>query len=147
MADNLAITPGSGATVAADEIGGVLYQRNKLIHGVNGTNDGDVSRANGFPVQHAVPASKAGVVTKAYSVFTGSFADLSITGVSGKTRMHVWNDTDGILALSEDAGTTTHEVVPPKADGYIDLLVGTTAIYGKYLSAPTAGNVYFRPEA
>jgi hypothetical protein len=36
MADNLPVTPGTGATVAADEIGGVLHQRVKLSLGVDG---------------------------------------------------------------------------------------------------------------
>lgn len=51
MADNLDVTIGSGATVGADEITSVKYQRIKLIHGADGTNDGDVSTANGLPVQ------------------------------------------------------------------------------------------------
>ena len=50
MADNVAITPGSGATIAADEIGGVKYQRVKLVHGADGANAGDVSSDNPFPV-------------------------------------------------------------------------------------------------
>lgn len=37
MADNIAVTPGSGATVAADDIGGVLFQRVKLALGADGT--------------------------------------------------------------------------------------------------------------
>jgi len=37
MADNVGYTPGSGALVAADEIDGVLFQRMKLTHGVDGT--------------------------------------------------------------------------------------------------------------
>lgn len=37
MSDNVAITPGSGATVAADNIGGALYQRVKLALGADGT--------------------------------------------------------------------------------------------------------------
>ena len=48
MADNVGYTPGSGATVAADEIGGVLYQRVKPTHGVDGTAV-DVSEANPLP--------------------------------------------------------------------------------------------------
>lgn len=36
MADNIAVTPGSGATVAADEVGGALYQRVKLAVGADG---------------------------------------------------------------------------------------------------------------
>lgn len=51
MADNTTINPGSGGvTVGDDDIGGVKYQRIKLIHGVDGTNDGDVSRSNPLPV-------------------------------------------------------------------------------------------------
>ncbi len=53
MAENVAITPGSGDTVGADDISSVKYQRIKLIHGDDGTNDGDVSTANGLPVKQA----------------------------------------------------------------------------------------------
>jgi hypothetical protein len=37
MADNISVTPGTGATVAADNIGGVLHQRVKLSLGADGT--------------------------------------------------------------------------------------------------------------
>lgn len=50
-ADNIAITPGTGATAAADDIGGVLYQRVKLIHGADSVNAGDVAVTNPLPVQ------------------------------------------------------------------------------------------------
>jgi len=49
MADNVGYTPGSGATVAADEIGGVLHQRVKLGIGDDGVAV-DVSTANPMPV-------------------------------------------------------------------------------------------------
>ncbi|NBW12386.1 MAG: hypothetical protein EBR82_30575 [Caulobacteraceae bacterium] len=51
MPDNVGYTPGSGATIAADEIGTALYQRMKLIYGDDGVNAGDVSINNGLPVQ------------------------------------------------------------------------------------------------
>jgi hypothetical protein len=58
VADNIAITPGSGAIVAADDIGGVLYQRVKLDVGADGASvaasgdagnglDVDVTRVSG----------------------------------------------------------------------------------------------------
>jgi len=50
MPDNVGITPGSGAIAAADDIGGALYQRIKLIHGDDGINAGDVSSNNPMPV-------------------------------------------------------------------------------------------------
>lgn len=49
MADNLAYTPGSGASVATDEIGGVHYQRIKLATGEDGTAN-DVSADAPLPV-------------------------------------------------------------------------------------------------
>ena len=49
MADNIAVTPGTGATIAADDIGGVLVQRVKATWGVDGTAT-DVSAANPLPV-------------------------------------------------------------------------------------------------
>lgn len=51
MADDIGYTPGSGATIAADDIGGVLHQRIKMVVGADGVSDGDVSLANPMPVQ------------------------------------------------------------------------------------------------
>ncbi len=54
MADNTTLNAGSGGdTIAADEISSVKYQRGKLIFGADGTNAGDVSTTNGFPIQLA----------------------------------------------------------------------------------------------
>ena len=49
MADNVGYTPGSGAVVAADDIGGVLHQRVKIGIGENGSAV-DVSSENPMPV-------------------------------------------------------------------------------------------------
>jgi hypothetical protein len=49
MPDNVGYTPGSGATVAADEIGGALHQRVKIGVGTDGTAV-DVSDTNPLPV-------------------------------------------------------------------------------------------------
>ena len=51
MADNIGYTPGSGAIIAADDVGGALLQRIKVVVGADGVNDGDVSLANPMPVQ------------------------------------------------------------------------------------------------
>ena len=48
MADNVDYTPGVGATIAADEIGGVLHQRVKVGIGQDGTAT-DISSANPMP--------------------------------------------------------------------------------------------------
>jgi len=49
MPDNVAYTPGAGATIAADEIAGVLYQRVKPVTGVDGMAS-DVSQQNPMPI-------------------------------------------------------------------------------------------------
>ena len=53
MADNVSVSAGSyTATVAADDIGGVHYQRSKLVWGPDGTaNDADVASGKPLPVQ------------------------------------------------------------------------------------------------
>lgn len=48
MSDNVGYTPGTGATIAADNVGGALHQRVKLTSGADGTAV-DVSPANPLP--------------------------------------------------------------------------------------------------
>ena len=51
MADNTTINSMAGGDViASDDIGGVKYQRIKLVYGADGTNDGDVAMSNPLPV-------------------------------------------------------------------------------------------------
>jgi hypothetical protein len=52
LADNFVANAGSGgSTFASDDISSVQYPRIKLVHGADGTNDGDVSTANPMPVR------------------------------------------------------------------------------------------------
>jgi hypothetical protein len=50
MPDNVAYTPGAGATIAADDIDGVLYQRVKVTHGVDGVAH-ETSDSNPYPIK------------------------------------------------------------------------------------------------
>ena len=54
MADNVGYTPGVGATVAADEIAGALYQRVKIGIGDDGAA-ADLSTTNPMPITAPVP--------------------------------------------------------------------------------------------
>jgi len=59
MADNTTLNSASGGdTIASDDIGGVKFQRVKLIHGADGVNAGDVSNANPLPVSNPNPLFK-----------------------------------------------------------------------------------------
>jgi hypothetical protein len=52
VADNVAITAGSGTSIAADDISSVFYQRVKVTWGPDGTaNDADVATGKPLPVQ------------------------------------------------------------------------------------------------
>lgn len=52
MVDNVAITAGTGTTIAADDVGGALHQRVKATWGPDGTgNDIDVATGKPLPVQ------------------------------------------------------------------------------------------------
>lgn len=52
MVDNVSITEGSGTQIAADDVGGVKYQRIKVSTGEDGVAN-DVSSANPLPNQHS----------------------------------------------------------------------------------------------
>lgn len=49
ITDNVAITAGAGTSVATDDIGGVQYQRTKVVWGVDGAA-ADASASNPLPV-------------------------------------------------------------------------------------------------
>lgn len=52
MTDTFVTNAGSGGnTFASDDISSVHYPRIKLVHGADGTNDGDISTANPLPVR------------------------------------------------------------------------------------------------
>lgn len=70
MADNVGYTPGTGATVAADDIGSVLFQRIKIVHGADGTNDGDVSATN--PIPASVPGAQSVTIMSVTTAATGT---------------------------------------------------------------------------
>jgi hypothetical protein len=60
MADNVGYTPGSGAIIATDDVGGVQHQRIKISLGSDGVDDGMVSSANPMPITTASPLSVTG---------------------------------------------------------------------------------------
>lgn len=87
MADNVGYTPGTGATVAADEIGGVLHQRVKIGIGADGTAV-DVSESNPMPM------SAYGELIEAIEALRFTVASLtrtlnaSIPDASGRQRIN-----------------------------------------------------------
>lgn len=87
MADNLSITQGTGTTIAADDIGGVLYQRIKATHGADGSAT-DVSSASPMPVTLANTGANATPVV----VDLGANNDVTITGTVAVTQSGTWDE-------------------------------------------------------
>lgn len=83
MADNIAVTPGSGATIGADDIAGVLVQRVKMTFGPDGTaNDVDNSSGKRLPVT-AVHDTSA--VSNAGTALTPKFAKIAVSSSGANT--------------------------------------------------------------
>lgn len=77
MADNVAITAGSGTTIAADDIAGVLHQRVKISQGADGSAT-DVSSA--APLQ--VTLANTGANATPVVVDLGANNDVTVTSIS-----------------------------------------------------------------
>lgn len=111
MADNVAITAGSGTTIAADDVSGVLYQRVKLAQGADGSAT-DVSSASPLQVTLANTGANATPVV----VDLGVNNDVTVTGTVAVTQSGTWDEVgindsgnsitvdDGGLTLSIDDG-------------------------------------------
>jgi hypothetical protein len=81
MADNVTVTPGTGVSVASDDIGGVQHQRVKVEWGADGVAQ-DVTAANPLPVSVAAKqAPTAGTIVNATSTITAT----DLTGIGGAT--------------------------------------------------------------
>ena len=122
MADNIAVTPGTGATIAADDVGGVLVQRVKATWGVDGTAT-DVSAASPLPVSLG-----AGTAT-----------------VGGVTRVPSAAQTMPSRARIASAATTNATSVKASAGGVYHIVAANMATSARFLklydkaSAPTVG--------
>lgn len=120
MTDNTRINPANandgGDVIATDDIGGVKYQRVKLIHGADGANDGDISTANPLPVEFPADSlsrdsfSRLRVSTPNYlfdAQLTYDLQPLVFEAVTAETGATVAHDTTNRCALFTLSGTPT----------------------------------------
>lgn len=91
MPDNVSF---GAYTAAADDIGGVMFQRFKLVIGADGANDGDVSSANPVPVRFGDSGYRSAVTvtrpanTTAYAANDVVGGVITFAGI-GPTAGHV----------------------------------------------------------
>lgn len=103
MADNVAITPGTGENIAADDIGGVKVQRVKLTLGADGVNDGDVSSANPIPagvIQNKVASTGNSSTSNLSAAATFTGTGISTSGFSA-VQVSFIADKSCILQIQE----------------------------------------------
>lgn len=127
MADNVAITAGSGTTIAADDIGGVLHQRVKISQGADGAAT-DVSAsaplqvslantgANATPVVVDLGANNDVTVTGTVAVTDNSGSltvdnpQLSVVGgglEATALRVTLASDSTGVVSVDDNGGSLT----------------------------------------
>jgi hypothetical protein len=115
MADNVAITPGSGAIAAADDIGGVLYQRVKVSHGADGSAT-DTSVSDPLPIAaygELVEAIEA--MRMAVQALTRTIGLVTVDPATGRLRAEVVQATAAnllatvSLAASQTLGTLSNQ--------------------------------------
>lgn len=118
MADDVLLNPGTGGdTIAADDIGGIKFQRVKLVHGANGVNAGDVAAANALPVSEPRPsaASLANVTASASNVTL-------LASNAARRGAYFFNDSTAALYLKFGATASTSSfTVKLAAAGYFEL--------------------------
>lgn len=134
MADNVAITAGSGTSVATDDIGGVHHQRVKLGLGADGTAVDAVAGAGavGTGVQRVTLASDDPAVTSLAVLDDWDESDRAKTNIivgqagvdggSGAVTAKTQRVTSGALEYETVAASQTDQVL------------GATGAAGDYLS-------------
>lgn len=151
MADNVGYTPGVGAEVAADEIGGVLYQRVKVNFGADGSTT-DVSAGNPLPVSLPGSVAVTGPLTDAQlraaavpitatslPLPTGSATEATLAAVNAKvpalsTRV-LDNESPGVpvRGIGQEIWTSSFSSVGASVldSQFITPIVGTGVTYNQ----------------
>lgn len=135
MADNVGYTPGTGETIATDDIGGVQYQRVKPVWGVDGVAN-DVNATTPMPVEvigelvQAIEAMRMAINTLTRSVgmaqvnpATGrmlvdpSGTTQTVTGTISALQSGTWNINNLTQLGGATATTVPQSVERTAADG------------------------------
>lgn len=106
MADNVGYTPGTGATIAADEIGGVLYQRVKAVYGA----DGSAADMDEKPATDAkIDALIASAATEATTEAMRALVEIIRGAIYAEDTQHTDGDP-GFLILAQRRDSDTSSV-------------------------------------
>jgi len=132
MADGVAVTPGVGATIATDDIGGQQYQRVKMVLGADGVNGGDVASGNPMPVTGSV------------TVDMGANNDVRITDGTDVADVVAVDGSNGLVVVCPSHVSTGNSTTTPLAGGatftgaweeVTNYGIITTSVYASHASA------------
>ncbi len=146
-ADNMTVSQGSGKTIAADDIGGVLWQRFKLGVGADGSatdlSFGQAAASASLPAVISSDEVSYAASSYAESSITGSYTT-ALTDSNGKRACDVRNTTDADLVVSWDGGTTGYTIPSgfekPFNWGVISRKESSN-LSVKYVTNPTTGSL------
>lgn len=142
MADNVGYTPGSGATIAADDISGVLYQRVKIGVGADGSAT-DVSSSNPMPVSGSVGVSDPsattayGPVTTANTVLFSAVDTANIQSIQLQIGGAI--SAGGIYLQASNDGTTYQ---PVQGTTFNNIQTVDTVFAPDLLNIPVTGRFF-----
>lgn len=125
MADNSVLNAGVGGdTYASDDIAslGAKVQRIKLIHGIDGTSDGDVAKTNPLPVRQ-------NGTTTAFTNTGASVATVTVLA-SNAARLRAWlfNDSTSPCYIKYGAVAASNSCTKRLLPGEFHAIDGYTGI-------------------
>jgi hypothetical protein len=123
VADDIVLNPGiGGATVGADLIGGVDYQRIKLIHGADGVNAGDVAAANPLPVR------QNGTTTTLTNTGASAASVTVLAANAARLRAWLFNDSTSPCYIKYGAAAAAGSCTKRMLPGEFHVIEGYTGI-------------------
>lgn len=144
MADNLAITPGAGASVATDDVAGQHYQYVKIADGtLDSTNKAIVDSSGALKIvpSGTVATAEVRASTATRSSVTAAAADTLILAANASRKdASVYNDSTVNLyvALGTAAASVTSFTVIVAPGGFYEVAYGYTGqIRGIWAAGPT----------
>ena len=154
MADNVAITPGTGVTIASDDIAGVQYQIIKLAYGildaatlVSATNplptmfnDPDVVATGTITATDAVVAAPAGDGTfRAGASTAGSTVAATMPGGDSAWMAQLTGTWTGTVHWEGTADGTNWIAINARQTGIVNTVLGYTATTNGLYRGNTSG--------
>lgn len=143
MSDNTTLNSGTGGdTIASDDIGGVKFQRVKLVSGIDGTNDGDSALTNPFPIGIASTpffpsaGNTSSTNLAAGATFTGTIQqNLNLPSIS----INVVCDQATLVTVYQSTDAAGLNQIAP----IVLPLSASTAGFGASLCVPANSNYYW----